>query len=194
MGREITPFTVGTLTVAPIWDSAPGTIRIDPSVVFGSGFHPSTRLCLGTLVNLQPGLPQNFSALDLGCGTGLLAIAASRLGAGAVTAVDQSSLSCDVTGKNVAYNGMENTIFVRQADLRKELPETGVDLIMANLHHELLGALFRNPSFWEARFFIFSGFMPGEEEGLLAALPDKPPPFLERRRLEKWCVWVLGYA
>jgi ribosomal protein L11 methyltransferase len=192
MGREIVPFTVGPLTVAPIWDPAPASIRIDPSVVFGSGFHPSTRLCLESLVNFHARLPEHFTALDLGCGTGLLAVGAARLGAAAVMAVDHNSLACAVTRQNASYNSVESRIQVRQVDLRKKLPSTRADLLIANLHHELLATLFENPSFWQARLFILSGFMPGEEETLLAALPDQPPPFLARRLLEKWCVWVLG--
>lgn len=192
MGREIIPFTVGPLTVAPIWNPAPASIKIDPSVVFGSGFHPSTHLCLESLINFHAKLPRHFTALDLGCGTGLLAISAARLGASSVTAVDHNSLACAVTRQNSAYNNVENRIHVRQENLREKPPSTKVDLVMANLHHELLAFLFRNPSFWQARLFILSGFMPNEEEALLTALPDPPSPFLARRRQEKWCVWVLG--
>jgi ribosomal protein L11 methyltransferase len=192
MGREIVPFTVGPLTVAPIWDPAPASIRIDPSVVFGSGFHPSTRLCLESLVSFHAVLPENFTALDLGCGTGLLTVGAAWLGASFVTAADHNSLACAVTRRNATYNNVESRIHVKQVDLREKLPSTRVDLVMANLHHELLTSLFQNPSFWQARLFILSGFMPDEEETLLAALPELPPPFLARRRQEKWCVWVIG--
>jgi len=192
MGMEIVPFTVGSLTVAPIWDSEKADIRIDPSVVFGNGFHPSTRLCLEALVSCHTKLPQGFTGLDLGCGTGLLGIGAARLGASSVMAVDHNPLACEVAKQNAAYNKVENTILVKQMDLRKELPATEVDIIMANLHHELLAALFLEPSFWQARLYILSGFMPGGEEQLLASLPTSPPPFLERRGLDKWRVWVLG--
>jgi len=192
MGREIIPFTVGPLTVAPIWNSGKADIKIDPSVVFGNGFHPSTRLCLETLVNYHTKLPKGFTGLDLGCGTGLLAIGAARLGAASVTAVDYNTLACAVARKNAAYNKAGNTIQVQQLDLRRELPETAVDVIMANLHYELLAALFQEQSFWQAKLYILSGFMPGNEELLLSSLPPTPPPFLERRRLDKWRVWVLG--
>ncbi len=191
MGREVVPFTVGPLTVAPIWNSAEGAIRIDPSVVFGNGFHPSTRLCLETLVNIRVRLTCGFTALDLGCGSGLLAIAAARLGAAAVTAVDHNPLACAVAKQNAAYNEAENIIQVKQIDLREEMPPAEVNLVMANLHHELLAALFRKKSFWQAGFYILSGFMPEAEEQLLASLPSFPPRFLERRRVDKWCLWML---
>ena len=194
MGREVVSFTVGPLTIAPVWAPGEADIRIDPSVVFGNGFHPSTRLCLQSLVRYRTKLPQGFTGLDLGCGTGLLSIAAARLGSSTVMAVDHNSLACEVTEQNAAYNNVSATIMVSQLDIRQKLPATDVDVIMANLHHELLAELFREPSFWQAGLYILSGFMPGGEEQLLASLPSSPPPFLERRRLDKWCVWVLGHV
>ena len=192
MGRAVVPFQVGPLKVAPIWDSQPADIKIDPSVVFGNGFHPSTRLCLEALVSYYTGFPKGFTGVDLGCGTGLLGIAAAKLGAASVTAIDHNPLACSVTRQNAALNHVENSILVKQADLRSELPSTETDVLMANLHHELLAALFRDPSFWQAGIYILSGFMSFEEELLLASLPDPPPPLLERRRLDKWRIWVLG--
>jgi len=192
MGREVAPFRVGPLTVAPVWAPEKADIRIDPSVVFGNGFHPSTRLCLEALVNCHAKLPKGFSALDLGCGTGLLGIAAARLGASSVLAFDHNSLACNVAMRNALYNKVENSVIVSQADLREELPATAVDVIMANLHHELLLELFSNESFWQARLYILSGFMLQAEEKLLAALPSCPPPFIDRGAREKWRVWVLG--
>lgn len=191
MGREIVSFTVGSLKIAPIWAREEADIKIDPSVVFGNGFHPSTRMCLEALVRYSSNLPKGFTGLDLGCGTGLLGICAARLGASSVMAIDYNSLACKVARKNAVCNEVEDILTVKQLDLRTRLPSTGVDVLMANLHHELLAALFQNPSFWEAGLFILSGFMPGEEEKLLASLPTSPPRFLDRGSLDKWRVWVL---
>jgi len=192
MGRAVVPFTVGPLTVAPIWDPGPADIKIDPSVVFGNGFHPSTRLCLEALVSYHTQLQPGFTGLDLGCGTGLLGIAAARLGASSVLAVDHNPLACKVAKQNALYNSVGDILLVKQLDISKEFPATGMGVIMANLHHVLLGALIRQPSFWQANLYILSGFMPASEEDLLASLPSSPPPLLERRRLDKWCLWVLG--
>ena len=192
MGQEVVPFKVDSLTVAPIWNTDPADIKIDPSVVFGNGFHPSTRLCLQTLVRYRKVLNSGFTGLDLGCGTGLLSIGAARLGASSVVAVDYNSLAREVTKQNALYNNVQETIQVRQLDLRKEHPDTGVDVVMANLHHSLLSDLFNSPAFWQAKLYILSGFMAHEEEQLLAALPDKPPAFLERGSMDKWRMWVLG--
>jgi len=192
MGREVIPFKVGPLKVAPVWEPGKADIKLDPSVVFGNGFHPSTRLCLEALVNYHTRLPQGFTGLDLGCGTGLLGISAVKLGASAVMAVDHNSLACEVAQKNVSCNGVDAMVRVKQLDLREEIPETAVDVVMANLHHELLAELFQQASFWQARLYILSGFMPGGEEKLLTALPAPPPPFVDRGRRDKWIVWVLG--
>ena len=192
MGGAITPFSVGPLSIAPIWEPGDADIKIDPSVVFGNGFHPSTRLCLESLVFYHSRLPGRFTALDLGCGTGLLSLGAVRLGASTVLAVDHNPLACEVARKNIMLNNASGNIFVQQLDLQKEFPFARVNLIMANLHAELLATLFVNPSFWQAGLYILSGFMPHAEERLLAALPDHPPSFLERRTLDKWRVWVMG--
>jgi ribosomal protein L11 methyltransferase len=142
MGREVVPFTIGPLTVAPVWNEDHADIRIDPSVVFGNGFHPSTRLCLETLVNYSSDLESGFSGLDLGCGTGLLSIGAALLGASSFVAIDNNSLACEVTRQNTVYNNVQKTIEVRQLDLRNGLPDTEVDIVLANLHHSLLIDLF----------------------------------------------------
>jgi len=191
-GREIGPFTVGGLTVAPVWEEGAADIRLDPSVIFGSGFHPSTRLCLEALVKYaaSPEIILN-TALDLGCGTGLLAIAAARLGIGQITACDHNPLACEVAKTNCLGNGVENRVTVRECDLRHGCPDTGVDLVMANLYKGLMLELFARPEFWRARLYLISGFIPGMEEELLAALPEKGLTLLERNRSERWCGWVL---
>lgn len=192
MGFEPAPFSVGPLQVAPVWDTGTADIRIDPSVVFGTGFHPSTRLCLEGLVKYHKDLNPDFTGLDLGCGTGLLSIGAARLGAAAMLAVDYNSLACEVTKQNVLRNTADDIVRVKQLDLRQEIPDTNVDVIVANLHADLLAVLFQTPMFWQAKLYIFSGFMTHEEKKLLAVLPDKPPTFLDRGAMDKWRLWVMG--
>ncbi len=192
-GQTIEPFKVDNISVAPVWDAAEADIILDPSVIFGTGFHPSTRLCMETLIKYcrPPGTaPQ--SMLDLGTGTGLLAITGAHLGINKITTFDNNPLACEVTAKNVALNGYEQEIEINCADLRQEPLETRVDLVVANLHHTLLAGLFASPSFWQAKLYIVAGFNPAMEEQLLAALPPRRVKMIERRRHDRWCLWVLA--
>ncbi len=192
-GQDIAPFSVAGLTVAPVWSEDQADIRLDPGVIFGTGFHPSTRLCLETLGKYcrTPELKLQ-SMLDLGTGTGLLAITAARLGLSSITGVDHNPLACVVARQNVALNRCQDAIMIKEMDLRREEPDTGVDLVVANLYHHLLAELFTRPSFWRARLYLVAGFIPSMEEELLAALPAHRVNLLERRRSERWCLWVLA--
>ena len=88
---------VGRFWVGPPWE----TISIDPGQAFGTGSHPTTRLTLELLQTLEPG-----SLLDVGCGSGVLSVAAARLGFAPVTAVDIDEVALEVTGANATVNGV----------------------------------------------------------------------------------------
>jgi ribosomal protein L11 methyltransferase len=95
----------------------------------GSGSHSTTRLCLQLLEkHITPGC----HVLDLGCGTGVLSIAAAKLGAGQVLAADIDAAAVDITGKNVALNGVGSTVETRLAGLESAQPAL-YDGLVANL-------------------------------------------------------------
>lgn len=192
-GHVIAPFTVKGMTIAPVWDPWPATIRLDPSVIFGSGFHPSTRLCLEALLKYT-GTPEISikSALDLGCGTGLLSIAAAKQGVEQVTAIDHNPFACQVAEANITRNQGQDLVTVRQVDLRRQPLNTNVDLVIANLYRELLVHLLSAPTFWQAQMYIIAGFAPGMEPELMAALPASGVKLIERMRQDRWCLWVLA--
>jgi len=191
-GVEISAFAAGGLRFAPVWEEGEADIRLDPSVVFGSGFHPTTRMCLDALGTLAAEAPVE-SMLDLGCGTGVLSIAAAAKGARRVVAVDYNGLAREVAAANAARNGFSALVDCRRQDLLAASPDTaGFDLVAANLHHELLLELFRRPSFWRAGRYILSGFFSSREEALLCALPTPAPRFMARRAAGKWAMWVLA--
>ncbi|MDH3328137.1 MAG: 50S ribosomal protein L11 methyltransferase [Desulfobulbaceae bacterium] len=198
-GTVIGPFNTKTLSVCPVWElggsdnDAYKLIILDPSVIFGSGFHATTRLCLETLelVLLESG-ERIESVLDLGTGTGLLAIAAAKLGVKQVTAVDNNPMACEVAEKNVRLNGCTPQIRVEQIDLMTELPDLEkYDLVIANLYKGLLLNLFANARFWQAKMHLISGFIAGMEAELLAALPSKGIRVLHRGNREMWRLWLL---
>ena len=201
-GVNITSFATKTLHIRPVWEQAvtipdgEQEILLDPSVIFGSGFHATTRLCLETLelFLLESGMEIN-SVLDLGTGTGLLAIAAAKLGVGKVTALDNNPLAIDVARRNVGLNGCEKNVDVQPFDLMQGLPAVKeYDLVITNLYKGLLIKLFTDPSFWHDGAYIVSGFIPGMEVDLLAALPAEKIKMLHRANSEQWRLWLLQYG
>jgi ribosomal protein L11 methyltransferase len=127
----------GRVWVRPPWDepaARPGTIDlvIDPGQAFGTGAHPTTRLCLELLLELEP----TGSLADLGCGSGVLAIAAAKLGFCPVTALDSDRDAIDATRQNAAANAVELER-VERFDLRAQAPPNA-RVITANLMRPLL--------------------------------------------------------
>jgi ribosomal protein L11 methyltransferase len=129
------PITVGgTLTVRAPWlEPAANALEIviDPGQAFGTGSHATTRLCLELLLSV----PAEGPFLDLGCGSGVLAIAAARLGFAPVLALDNDPAAVGATRANAAANGVE--IEVRRFDVRTE-PVPPATTIAANLLTPLL--------------------------------------------------------
>ena len=198
-GVEITSFVTRSLLVSPVWERKSGeangrhAIILDPSVIFGSGFHATTRLCLETLETLMLEPASGIrTVLDLGTGTGLLAIAAAKLGAERVVALDNNPLAVAVAKRNVDMNGCGDRVKIVHHDLHRSLPDTNYDLVITNLYKGLLIQLFENADFWKARFFLVSGFIPGMEGELLAAMPATGIHLLERRSREQWRLWLLA--
>ncbi len=132
-------FRVGRrLWIKPTWEAeAPdGTvvIELDPGMAFGSGLHPSTQLCLVVLEEL---VREGATVFDVGTGSGILAIAAARLGAASVLAVDVDPMAVEVAGHNVAYNRVSDRVQVRGGNLLTGIARTA-DVVTANLTADLL--------------------------------------------------------
>jgi len=199
-GLDITTFSVPPLVVAPLWEvdqlndnEEEITIQLDPSVIFGSGFHPTTRLCLQTISDMLCSNPRQINTMvDFGTGTGLLSLGAAKLGVDTIRSYDNNPFACSVAEKNVGLNNCDTQVTIMEADLRGVLPDTSVDLVVANLYKGLLLSFFENPDFWNARYYIISGFIPSMEEELLAALPMDKLKLLERRKSDTWRLWVLA--
>ena len=167
----------GRIWVRPPWEEAavrPGAIDlvIDPGSAFGTGAHPTTRMCLELLLGLEP----RGSFADFGCGSGVLAIAAARLGFSPVTAVDSDRLAIEATRANARGNGVALDR-VERANLRDD-PAPRADVVAANLMRPLL---LRVAELMEARprALVASGLLEAEADEVAAAFA----PLREERRL-----------
>ena len=152
------PVRVGSLWIGPPWeepDADAMPVVIDPGRAFGTGGHPTTQLCLELLEDEERG-----SVLDVGCGSGVLSIAAAKLGFAPVLALDFDPQAVEATERNAAENGVE--VEVRQADLRDgALPEAA--LALANIAADAVAAL--SPSLRTGRA-ITSGYLVSDEPEL----------------------------
>jgi ribosomal protein L11 methyltransferase len=197
---------VGNIIVAPPWDiphtgklklehsgdagatrlRRPVVIVIKPSMGFGTGHHATTRLCLAALQRLDL---HGKSAVDVGTGSGILAIAASRLGAAPVVGIDDDANALQAAEENLTLNrGADVTLTT--ADLRSASPGT-FDLVTANLTGALLieaADRLRNLARPGARL-ILSGFLRHEETDVIAAYAEGA--ITDRSEEEEWvCVSV----
>lgn len=142
---------IGPLWVGPPWEAIPdGTqaVVIEPGRAFGTGAHPTTRLCVELLAELDPG-----SLLDVGCGSGVLSVAAARLGFAPIHAVDHDPVAVEVTVANAVANGVLLAAGTVDA-LREDLPAT--DVVVANLTLEDVGRLAQRV---RPRTLVSSGYL-----------------------------------
>jgi ribosomal protein L11 methyltransferase len=162
MGGAVTAHRLSRFLVAPPWDDQdPGNgeikMLLDPGVVFGTLLHPTTRHCLLALFEMSGALSCS-RVLDLGTGTGILAIGAALLGAADVVAVDTNPLAVRTAARNVKLNGLEHAVTVMEGRA-EDIMDYPFDLLIANIHHEVIHALVKKEGFLQKRHFILSGLM-----------------------------------
>jgi len=173
--RYFRPQRIGKrLLVKPSWatyEVAAGdtVIEIDPGMAFGTGQHPTTAMCLRALEErLRPG----DAVLDLGAGSGILAIAAARLGAKRVLALDIDPQAVKAARENAAANGVQGVVEVREGTLPEGAPGERCDMVVANISGltiERLAPAFAE-SLREGGTLIVSGFLEDSVDGLSRAL------------------------
>ena len=133
------------LVIRPTWRrhrAQPGDVvlALDPGMAFGTGLHPTTRLCLAGIERwADEGIIEGRHAIDVGCGSGILAIAAGKLGAASVLGVDTDPVAVEATIANAKRNGLARRIPARRASLPTEGGPW--DLVLANLIASLLVVL-----------------------------------------------------
>ncbi len=178
------------LTYAPAPDKV--VIELDPGMAFGTGLHPSTRLCLQALEDLnRPAM----RVLDLGTGSGILAIGAALMGAARVVALDVDEIAVQAAAANAAANGVADRVQIETGSIeRLDAMATTFDLILVNIQARIILALLDRgllahlaPAGW----FVAAGILEDQASDVLAVLEKKGLYSLEIRRQEDW-VAVMG--
>ena len=190
------PIPIGEkLVVVPEWEETPDDgripLRLDPGLIFGTGSHATTRMCLENLEELSaPGK----RVLDLGCGSGILAIGALLLGCKEAVGCDIDPKAPDVALSNAALNGIgEDRFKVYAGDvltdegMRKFLG-TGYDLVMANIVSDViipLAGIVRR-FMKEGAELVVSGIIEGRQDEVVAALEENGFTIIGRNCQEEW--------
>ena len=192
--RFYKPFHAGkTLVVKPTWESytpqeGDRIIEIDPGMAFGSGTHETTSMCLGFLEDyLTPGV----RVIDVGTGSGILAIGAALLGAGKVLAIDIDPTAVKVARENVAHNHLEEKIQCVQGDLLEQRAEQ-CDLCVANIIADVICS-FAAPlqeHIVPGGLFVCSGIIREREQDVLDALQQAGYELVEERKKGEWVAMI----
>ncbi|HEV7495384.1 50S ribosomal protein L11 methyltransferase [Baekduia sp.] len=182
----------GRLYVRPPWEPAHDDLMdlvIDPGQAFGTGAHHTTRLCLELLADED--VPDAAGVMDLGCGSGVLAIAAAKLGWGPVAGVDHELESVRATAENAEANGV--TVTVERFDLIRGGPIPTAPLVLANLLRPLLLCVAR-AGFTAGdapHTLIASGLLTHEADEIAAAFARHGLHETDRRTSAEWAALVL---
>ena len=180
------------LIIKPSWedcDPLPGdhVIEMDPGMAFGSGYHDTTRLCLTLLEKyLQPG----DRVIDVGTGSGILALGAALSGAGQVLAIDIDPDAVRVARQNVARHGLEQVIRVQEGNLL-DRTEEDCDLCVVNIIADVILS-FASPLRRHIRpggLFVCSGIILERSEEVETCLRDAGYEILERMATEEWAAF-----
>lgn len=163
-------------------------IVIEPSMAFGTGDHPTTRLCLEAVEECA-GNARSESLLDIGTGTGILAIAAAKLGFRFVTAIDSDPVAVEIARKNITIN---NTPEVVVSAVPLHAVPGPFDVIVGNLTSDTLKALWHDSADRLSRggTCIFSGILHAKRDGMLSFLEERDIRNIAVRERDGWCALV----
>lgn len=194
--RSYRPLRVGSrLIVLPSWSTVDHpdriAIHLEPGMAFGTGAHPTTQHCLESLEELiKPG----DSALDLGCGSGILAIAAAALGADSVLAMDIDQEAVSLSTKNVSRNPTASSVEVVQGSL-SAVPEGCVfDLIVVNIRASVIEGMLGEGLVGHAApggALVLSGMLEPQVERVAEAASSAGAQVVETLSSDDWRTLVL---
>ncbi|MCL6478658.1 MAG: 50S ribosomal protein L11 methyltransferase [Peptococcaceae bacterium] len=181
------------LLVKPVWEPvepAEGllVIELDPGMAFGCGTHPTTRMCMTLIEDVVGG---GETVLDVGTGSGILSIAAAKMGAAAVVAVDSDGVAVRVARENVAVNGLTGVVDVREGNLLDGV-DTPADVIVANIVADVIMEMLpRAVSLLkEGGKFIASGVIAGRRGEVAGAVEKSGLNILKTLAEGEWAAFL----
>ncbi len=182
----------GGVCFVPLDHPAPpaGCIRLDPSVVFGDGAHPTTLSCLHLMGEIVAA-HRISSLLDLGTGTGILSLGAARMGIGRILAIDRNRLSIQTSQSNVAANALTSVIRVELGEARWFMDEP-FDLVAANLPFHVLRELVTHRKADIHRYWIISGINETQAHVIKEILAERGYHLLHEMADPPWVTFALA--
>ena len=191
--QHVRSVRVGRIWVGPSWDlekagDAAVRIVIDPGMAFGTGDHPTTEMCLGELDRVMPAR-QGCSVLDVGTGSGVLAIAAKRLGAGTVVGNDVDPIAVQIARENAAVNG---TPELELTEKPLERLRGSFELVLANIFANVLIHLAPRLAAATAKqgLLLLTGILDTQAAEVEQAFAREGMRVSERRGLGEWVLLV----
>lgn len=180
--------------IVPTWreyenEEGKYVINIDPGMAFGTGGHETTSLCIK---NLEKYIKPHDNVIDVGCGSGILSIAASYLTDGSLKAVDLDKLAVDVSRENFALNNLENRIEVEEASLlTKETKK--YDVIVANILAHIIELMLEDAYklLEDGGYFITSGIIKDKKDELLEKMLEQGFKLVEETSDNEWYSFVV---
>jgi len=192
------PIPIGSrLMIVPAWLESPDpariAIRMDPGMAFGTGTHPTTQLCLEFIEELQTGPNPPQQVIDVGCGSGILSVAALKLGAGRALGVDIDLAAVDATRENAEANAVAERLEVGRGSVGEILSGAfsfrQAPLVLANILAPVIIRLFDDglgELLDEDGRLVLSGILESQVPEVLAAAEAHGLRLVEQRQIGEW--------
>lgn len=187
----------GRLHWVPVWERdrhalGPGEVALwlDPGLAFGTGNHETTRLCCERLVHWAEGRSPTARVIDAGCGSGILALSAARLGFETVRGFDNDPEAVRVSRENAALNGLAHRVTFTADDLRSGLTGAQAELVLANIQADVLMryAAVLLQAIAPGGLLALSGILAAERDQVRDAFARLAPGWsIDSRVLGEWC-------